>query len=116
MSAVVTAADVFSAIDSDHAVGEIRRVGGGLYRFVPGDGSTPPDDVADFDSAVALSDAFVAELEKDPQASGDSLALRKALTDLADANATIQDLQAKLLAAGIKLTADAAVATLVGKG
>lgn len=97
MTIVITAADVFSAIDENHAVGDIRRAGGGMYRFIPGDGS-PAEDSADYDSAVALADAFVATVEKNPQATGETIALKKALTRIAE-------LEAKLAEAGVSLEA-----------
>lgn len=110
MSVVVTAADVYSSVDPDRPVGKISRVGGGLYRFTPGDGSTPPDDAADFAAAVTLSDAFVSELEKDPKASGDALAVKRLQTELAAAQARIRELEARVIEASVgALTVDAEV-------
>lgn len=99
MSVIVEAAGVYSAIiDELHPVGSIRRVGGGDYVFVPGDG-TAATDPGDYETATAAADAFVANLEKDPQASGDALTVKKLSAELAAANERIRILEAKLTGA-----------------
>jgi hypothetical protein len=109
MSVIVTSAAVYSSISAERPVAEIRRIGGNGYRLVPGDGTIATDfpgnpldpfDSSAYNAAVAAADAFVVELERDPQATSDSLALKQALADLAAALARIEELEAKL--AGIE--------------
>lgn len=90
MSIVITAADVFSAIDTDHPVGSIQRGGGGEYVFTPVDASAPIT-AADFEAVTAAAEAFVAEVEKNPDATSETLALKKALARIAELEQRLRD-------------------------
>jgi hypothetical protein len=87
MQIVITAADVYSALDAERPFGSLRRIGGGAYRFDPVNGE--PTDHKDYESAVDDISKQVTERESDPA------------SDLKRALARIVVLESKLREVGV---------------